>query len=176
LAFTKQEKQNLVSTYEGWLKQSKAVYALSYTKMTMKEVDTLRAEARDAGAVVHVVKNTLMNIALKNISLPESGVFNGSSLVVFALEDAAAAAKVAKKAGNTDLYEVKGGYMDGALLTAKQIATIADLPPMPQMRAKLLGTLQAPASQLVRTLAEPARMVAAVLKAHSEKSPAPAAG
>lgn len=176
MAFTKKEKLQWVSTYEGWLNQSKAVYVLSYTKMTMKEVDALRAEAREAGGQVHVVKNTLMNIALKNVSLPESGVFDGSSLVIFALEDAAAAAKVAKKAAGTDLYEIKGGYMDGAVLTASQVAAIADLPPMPAMRAKLLGTIQAPASQLVRTLAEPARMVAAVLKAHSEQSPAPAAG
>ena len=52
---------------------------------------------------------------------------------------------------------------------------LADLPPMPVMRARLLGMLSAPASKLVRTLAEPARQMAAVLKAHSEK-PAPVAG
>ncbi len=61
-------------------------------------------------------------------------------------------------------------------LTIEQVKALAELPPLPIMRAKLLGVLQAPASQLVRTLVEPARSLAAVFKAYSEKEAAPAAG
>jgi large subunit ribosomal protein L10 len=73
------------------------------------------------------------------------------------------------------VFKLKGGYLDGRALNGKQVTALADLPPMPVMRAMLLGVLNAPASKLVRTLAEPARQMAAVLKAHAEK-PAPAAG
>ena len=62
--------------------------------------------------------------------------------------------------------------MDGKFLSADQIKTLGKLPPLPVMRATLLGTILAPASKLVRTLAEPSRMVAAVLKAYSEKEAA----
>jgi large subunit ribosomal protein L10 len=176
LAFTKKEKKELVAGYEKWLKDSKAAYVMSYHKMSVKTIQNLRAEAREAGGELHVVKNTLMNIALNNIGLENSGVFDESSIVAFAFEDAPSMAKIIDKASSTDIFEIKGGYMDGAPIESKQIKALAKLPPMPQMRAQLLALIQTPASQLVRTIAEPARQVAAVIKAYSEKNPAPAAG
>ena len=176
MAFTKQEKKELVAGYEKWLKDSKAAYVMSYHKMSVKTIQDLRTEAREIGGELHVVKNTLMNIALKNIGLEDSGIFDKASLVAFAFEDAPSMAKIIDKASSTDMFEIKGGYMDGALIESEQIKALAKLPPMPQMRAQLLALIQTPASQLVRTLAEPARQVAAVVKAYSEKNPAPVAG
>jgi len=69
-----------------------------------------------------------------------------------------------------EIFSFKGGYLAGKVLDAKQVVALAELPPMPVVRAKLVGLLQTPMSQLVRILAEPARRVAAVLKSHSEKS------
>ncbi len=60
--------------------------------------------------------------------------------------------------------------MSGQVLNASQVKALADMPPLPVMRAQLLGVLQAPASKLVRTIAEPARGLAAVVKAFSEKA------
>ncbi|HOF28577.1 MAG TPA: hypothetical protein PLY06_04380, partial [Anaerolineaceae bacterium] len=65
-------------------------------------------------------------------------------------------------------------YLDKASLTVRQVKALSDLPTLPVMRAMLLGTILAPASKLVRTLAEPARGLAAVIKANSEKQPAAA--
>lgn len=176
MAFTKKEKEALIANYEKWLKESKAVYVMSYQKMRMKDIDALRSEAREIGGEFHVVKNTLMKIALKNCGFEDSSVFSDSSLVAFAFQDAPALAKIVDKASSTDLFAVKGGYMDGAILDAKSIIALSKLPPLPQMRAQLLALIQTPATQLVRTISEPARQVAAVVKAYSEKSPAPAAG
>ena len=176
MAFTKQEKKELVAAYEKWLKDSKAVYVLSYQNMAMKDIDALRSDARDLGGELHVVKNTLMNIALKNSGLEDVGLFDKSSLVAFAFSDAASIAKVVDKASASEQYEIKGGYLDGAPLSAASVTMLAKLPALPQMRAQLLALIQTPATQLVRTLMEPARQVAAVVKAYSEKSPAPAAG
>lgn len=176
MAFTKEEKKELVATYEKWLKDCKAAYVLSYHKMAMKDIDALRSEARDLGGELHVVKNTLMNLALKNCGFEDTGLFDKSSLVAFAFNDAASIAKVVDKASASDQYEIKGGYLDGAPVSAASVTMLAKLPALPQMRAQLLAFIQTPATQLVRTLMEPARQVAAVVKAYSEKIPAQAAG
>ena len=176
MAFTKQEKKELIAGYEKWLKDSKAAYVMSYHKMSVKDVQELRVEAREIGGELHVVKNTLMHIALNNISFENKGIFDEASIVAFAFEDAPSLAKIINKASSTDIFTIKGGFMDGMPIEVDQIKTLAKLPPMPQMRAQLLALIQAPATQLVRTITEPARQVAAVVKAYSEKSPAPAAG
>lgn len=176
MAFTKQEKKELISGYEKWLKDSKAAYVMSFHKMSVKIIQELRAEAREIGGELHVVKNTLMNLALDNISFENKGLFDEASIVAFAFEDAPSMAKIIDKASSTDIFVIKGGFMDGAPIEIDQIKALAKLPPMPQMRAQLLALIQAPATQLVRTITEPARQVVAVVKAYSEKSPAPAAG
>ncbi len=176
MAFTKQEKKELITGYEKWLKDSKAAYVMSYHKMSVKNIQELRAEAREIGGELHVVKNTLMNIALNNVNFENKGLFDEASIVAFAFEDAPSMAKIIDKASSTDIFAIKGGFMDGAPIEIDQIKALAKLPPMPQMRAQLLALIQTPATQLVRTITEPARQVAAVLKAYSEKIPAPAAG
>lgn len=177
MAFTKKEKEALVAEYEKWLKESQAIFAVSYDKMTMASINELRAEARQTGGELHVVKNTLMLLALKNAGFEDSGLFDGATLIGFTHEDAPSLAKAIHKASKTgEIFKIKGGYLDGKVLELSQIIALADLPPMPIMRATLLGLLSAPASKLVRTLAEPARQVAAVLQAHSTQEPAPTAG
>ena len=177
MAFTKQEKKELIVGYENWLKDSKAAYVMSYHKMSVKDIQEIRAEAREIGGELHVVKNTLMNLALDNISFENKGLFfDDASIVAFAFEDAPSLAKIIKKASSTDIFAIKGGFMDGVPIEKSQIEVLAELPPMPQMRAQLLALIQTPATQLVRTFTEPARQIAAVVKAYSEKSPAPAAG
>ena len=176
MAFTKQEKKELIAGYEKWLKDSKAAYVMSYHKMSVKTIQELRSEAREVGGELHVVKNTLMNLALGNINFENKGIFDEASVVAFAFEDAPSLAKIIDKASSTDVFAIKGGFMDGAPIEIDQIKVLAKLPPMPQMRAQLLALIQTPATQLVRTITEPARQVAAVVKAYSEKIPAPAAG
>ncbi len=176
MAFSKQQKNKMVAQYVDWLRQSQGVFVLNYSKMTMKDVDTLRAKAREAGAELHVVKNTLMKLALDEVGIQDKAVFDGATLVGFAFSDAPALAKVLSDAtAKSEIFAIKGGYLGAQSMTPEQIKALAELPPLPVMRAMLLGTISAPASKLVRTLAEPARGLAAVIKAYSEKSGAPAA-
>lgn len=176
MAFSKQEKKELVASYEKWLKECKAAYVMAFHKMSVKDIQELRSEAREIGGELHVVKNTLINLALNNISFENKGLFDEASIVAFAFEDIPSMAKVIDKASSTDKFTIKGGFMDGAPIEIDQIKTLAKLPPMPQMRAQLLALIQTPAAELVRTIIEPTRQVAAVVKAYSEKTPAPAAG
>jgi large subunit ribosomal protein L10 len=175
LAFTKDEKSKMLEQYENWLARSQAVFLLQYSKMGMKEVDNVRAKAREAGAEMHVVKNTLFGIALDKMGVHADEYLEQTSLVGFAFGDAPALAKVVTDAVKSDVFKVKGGLLGKRTISASDVKALADMPPLPVVRAQLLGVLSAPASKLVRTINEPARGLAAVVKAYSEKDAAPVA-
>jgi large subunit ribosomal protein L10 len=175
LAITKERKNEVMSLYKDWTSRSRALIFTEYRGLTMKQIDDLRGKIRDAGGEFHIVKNTLGKLALQDEGLPlAEGLFEGSTAVCFAFEDAPALAKTMTDFARTsEFLKIKGGYLDRRPISTDDIKALADLPPLPVMRAQLLGTLLAPASQLARTLAEPARMVAAVLKAYADKENAP---
>jgi large subunit ribosomal protein L10 len=94
---------------------------------------------------------------------------------LFAFSDPASTAKALSDASKgNEFIKVKGGFMDEQVLNADQVKALASMPPLPVVRAQLLGVLQAPAGKLVRTIAEPARGLAAVIRAFSEVAPAAA--
>jgi large subunit ribosomal protein L10 len=167
VAFSKQHKNVLLETYEKWLDQSQAVYVIEYKKMSMKDADNMRRKVREAGGELHVVKNTLMDLALDHCQTKHKPLV-GTCLMGFANGDAPALAKVfLDLVKNSEVYKLKGGYMDGRQISAEEIKMLADLPPLPVMRAKLLGLLQAPAGKLVRTINEPGRSLAGVFNAYA---------
>lgn len=176
MAFSKKQKEKIVEDYGKWLEKSKAVFVLSYSKMRMPEVNAARAKLRETDGQLHVVKNRLFKRVLDEQGYHYDDKFwEGNNVVVFAFEDAPSVAKaLAEITKGNDILAVRGGYLDKAALSVKQVSSLADLPTLPVMRAMLLGTLLAPASKLVRTIAEPARGLAAVIKANSEKQPAAA--
>lgn len=177
MAFTKKQKSEMIAEYEKWVNNSQAIFFLEYSKMTMGDIDGLRAKVRETGSEIHVCKNTLLGKVFAEAGIPQSEkLMEGTSLVGFAFSDVAGLAKMLKETtSKSEIFSVKGGYLGKEEVSVAQIKALADLPPLPVMRAKLLGTLLAPASQLVRTLAEPARSMAAVIKAHSEQDASPVA-
>ena len=170
MAITKQRKNELVNQYGEWTKRSQAMIVVQYLGMTMKDVDTLRAKAREVGGEFHIVKNTLARVAFEQADIPAQGdLLEGSTAIGFAFQDGPALAKVfADFAKTSEVLKIKGGYLGKQTISAAGVKALADLPPLPVMRATLLGVLMAPASKLVRTLAEPGRQIAAVLQAHIE--------
>ena len=169
MAFTKDEKSKMMTQYSQWFDKSQGMFLLEYAKMNMPVIDGLRAKVREAGGEAHVVKNTLMGKMLKEANFESTEELTGTTLVGFAFDDPAAVAKVisdAIKDYKDSGFKVKGGYLDKNSLSAEEVKQLGSLPPLPVMRAKLLGTIMAPASQLVRTLAEPGRGLAAVVQAH----------
>jgi large subunit ribosomal protein L10 len=177
LAISKEKKQEAVAQYSEWLEQSQAIILTEYLGMNMKHMDGLRAIIREAGGEFHIVKNTLMKRLLNEAGLElKDEHFINTTAVGFAFEDPPALAKaMADFAKVSDFLKIKAGYLDNRLVTAEEVISLANLPPLPIMRAILLSTILAPATQLVRTLSEPGRQVAAVLKAFSEADAAPEA-
>ena len=174
MAFTKEEKAAMQSQYEKWLNESDAIVLIEYNGMKVKDIDGLRAKVRDAGGEVHVIKNTILARAFANTGIVANQKhLEGTTAVGFAFKDPPGLAKVLTESTNrSEIFKIKGGYLGKNAITPAEVKSLADLPPLPVMRARLLGALSAPASQLARTLAEPARSLAAVVKAYSEKQPA----
>ncbi len=176
MAITKQRKEEVLEIYRDWMKRSQAVILVEYTGATMKNMDAIRAKVRESGGEFHVVKNTLVRRVFSDNgwNLPE-GSFMQSTAISFAFTDPAATAKALSDATKgLDFVKVKGGFMAGEKLDAAQVKALSELPPLPVVRAQLLGVLQAPAGKLVRTIAEPARSLASVFRAYSEKAQAAA--
>lgn len=173
MAFTKKQKQALKAQYEQWLKQSEAVFFITYQNMTMKEIDTLRSKVRETGNEVHVVKNTLMTKAFQDAGIEKPVNLEGTTLAAFAFSDPPSLAKVFKEGTKkSEVFSIKGGYLGMQAISREEIDALAELPPLPVMRATILGTIMAPASKLVRTIIEPARGLAAVIQAYSETASA----
>jgi large subunit ribosomal protein L10 len=178
LAVSKKRKVELVEAYQNWLESSQAVILTEYVGLSMDEMDALRQKVREAGGEFHVVKNTLGKLAFEKAGYAISpGFFEGSTAAGFAFRDPPGVAKVISGFSKTaEVLKIKGGYLEAKPMSAEQIIALADLPPLPIVRAQLLGTLLAPASQLARLLAEPARQLASVIRAYSEGEPAGATG
>ena len=176
MAISKQRKVEVLAQYQDWLKRSQAVILVEYTGVSMKAMDNIRARVRDAGGEFHVVKNTLARRAFADsgMTVPADYLVK-STAVSFAFTDPAATAKALSDAAKgNEFVKVKGGFVGGQALNPAEVKALAELPPLPMLRAQLLGVLQAPAGKLVRTIAEPARGLAAVVRAFSEKAPAAA--
>jgi large subunit ribosomal protein L10 len=176
LAITKERKEKLVSQYTTLMQRSEGMIVTEYSGLNMKQIDELRGKVREAGGEFHIAKNTLSKKAFTSsgVSVPDN-LFEGSTAIVFAFKDAAGMSKIIVDVGRTmDAVKIKGGFLGGRAITAEQVRALSELPPLPVVRAQLMGTLLAPASKLVRTLAEPGRSLAAVLKAFVDKeTPSP---
>ncbi len=176
MAKSKQQKEAMMAEYVEWLGKSQAVVLVEYSGLKMKDLDVIRAKAREAGGEFHIVKNTLAKIALEKAgySVPEDFT-NKSTAIGFSFRDPAGFTKAMTEATKgLEPVKYKGGFLGAVTLKAADVKALANLPALPVLRSQLLGVLQAPASKLVRTLAEPGRSLAYVVKVYSDKS-APAA-
>ena len=173
MAFNKKQKQDMLAQYEEWLRNSQAVYLMSFDHMSMSEIDTLRAQVREAGGTARIVKNTLLEKALQSLDMEihEDSVV-GTTLAGFAFEDAPALAKTFSEATKSETFVIKYGYLDGKIVDAEQIKALASLPPLPACHACHAAQHNSCPGQTQNscaTLAEPARSLAAVTKAYSRK-------
>ena len=172
MAISKQQKEELVEQYKTWLAESDGLVLTQYHNLSVKDISDLRRNVRESGGEFHIVKNRLAKRAFEESGREwKEGVFTGPTALGISYENPSGLAKALKEfAKEHGTIEIKSGYLDERLVTVEEINALADLPAMPEMRAKLLSTISAPASKLVRTLAEPGRQLAAVLKSYSEQA------
>lgn len=169
---SKAQKETILTQYMEWVSKSQAVVLIEYSGLKMNNLDAIRVKVREAGGEFHIVKNTLAKLALEKAGFNVPADYTEKSTAIgFAFSDPAGFAKALTEATKgMEAVKIKGGFMGAVTLKPAEVKALASLPPLPIMRAQLLGILQAPASKLVRTLAEPGRQVAYVVKAFSEKA------
>jgi large subunit ribosomal protein L10 len=173
---SKERRAELIAEYTEWFKQSQAVVIAAYQGVGTADLYRLRSRIHEAQGELHVVKNTLAGIALKDAGLPvPEAMLTGSAIIGFGFSDPAAIAKAMTTfAGEVQQFEIKGGLLGNRLIDANGVKALADLPPRPILLGGLVATIQGPMSQLVNIINAPMREIAQVLKARSEQGQAAA--
>jgi large subunit ribosomal protein L10 len=170
------EKQLITQEYVRRLNASPFAIVVDYKGLTVAQFTELRRRLKKEGAEMHVVKNSILRVAAKEVGLPDLGTLAGQLAVVTGQKDISAAAKAVKKfQKDSDKPKLRFGFLDNQRLEAEQLSRLADLPSMESLRATLLGLLQTPATNLVRLLNTPATQLAQVLKAYADQAPQPQA-
>ncbi|MGC9942835.1 MAG: 50S ribosomal protein L10 [Verrucomicrobiota bacterium] len=166
------EKQILTKEYTARLNASPFFIVVGYQGLKVEHLTELRKRLTQAGAEVHVVKNTVFRIAAKESGVADlNGALVGQLAVVTGKKDISAAAKALKNfAAEFDKLKLKFGYLNNQRLEDSAIIALADLPSLDVLRARLLGLLSAPATKLVTLINTPASQLAQVIKAKSEKA------
>jgi len=164
------EKKLLTSEYVARLNGSPFFIVVGYQGLKVAHLSELRKRLTQAGAEIHVVKNTVF--VAKEAGLAElNGSLTGQLAVVTGKKDISAAAKVVKNfAAEFDKLKLKFGYLNNQRLEEASILALADLPSLDVLRAKLLGLFNAPATKLATLINTPATMLAQVIKAKAEKA------
>jgi large subunit ribosomal protein L10 len=171
---TRERKQELVESYRQWMSGSNGLILTNYTGMSVRGLDDLRRRVREAGGELHVVKNRLMALALRQagVEIPAEAL-EGPTAVGFAGEDVPAVAKaIVDVTRQVETLRLKLGVLEGRVYDARQVERLAELPPLPIVRARLLGLLQTPAGRVAGVVAGSVRQVVNVVKAYSETQPA----
>ena len=168
------EKQVSIETLKGVFADAGAVVVTHYMGLTVAEMTDLRLRLRKEGASLKVVKNTLVQKALDG-AIGEAGdaLFKGPVAIAYGPDAVSAAKIVTQYAKENDKFTVIGGVLgQTTVLDTKAVGSLATMPSLDQLRAQLLGLLNAPATRLARVIGEPANQVARVLQARVDKDAA----
>ena len=165
------KNQETLSQIKQELDGVSAVWVVDYCGLTVKEIQELRSNIREAGASMKVYKNTLMRLALSESELPTlDDMLEGPSAFVFAGSDVAAAAKAVKEfAKKNDKLEIKGGLMEGAAVSAAEVEAIASLPSREELLAQIAGAISGVARGLAVAINGVPRGLAQVTKAVADQ-------
>lgn len=171
MAIKKERKDELVEQYRELLQQSSAIFLTQYGGMSVKELEALRIKIGDAQGRINVTKNTLLRIAMEETDLtPPLDLLTGPVATSFALGEAPTLAKVlVEQAKANDKLKIIGGMLGDRPLSAAQVEALATLPSLDQLRAQILGMLNAPAQGIVSAVANGVRQVVNVLDAYAKK-------
>ncbi|MBL8633894.1 MAG: 50S ribosomal protein L10 [Myxococcales bacterium] len=160
------EKAQQIAELKDKLQKSAAVVICDFRGLPVPAVTSLRDDFRKQQCEYKVYKNTLVKLAIAGTPMEKMGKYlEGPSAVVFSWDSPSAAAKVARDyAKNNEKFKIKGGFLEG-VLDEKGVIASADMPGKDELRATLLATLMAPATNVVRTLNAAAQNFAYVLDA-----------
>ena len=167
------EKQALIAGLRERLGTASVLIVTRQVGLTVSQSQDLRREMRKAGASYRVTKNRLAKIALEGTKFEGlAPYFIGPTAITLA-DDPVAAAKVCVAfAKKNDKLSIVGGGLPGQVLDLQQVEALATLPSLDELRGKIIGLLQAPATKLAGVIQAPAGQLARVLQAYATKDEA----
>lgn len=168
------QKAATIDKIKQKLSESGAVILSDYRGLTVKEMQALRTKLREAGGDVKVYKNTLTELALRELEMPAMGeMLQGPTLFTFTGDDPVAPAKaIMDFAKDHKQLEVKGAFIEQRVVGADQVKVLASLPPRDVLIGQLMGLLQSPIANLMRVMNGPAAAFARALQAVADQKQA----
>jgi large subunit ribosomal protein L10 len=167
------QKEKLVASLHDALSDTVSVVVTHQSGLTVAEVTGLRRRMRDAGAGFKVTKNRLARLALKGTQFEGlSPLFTGPTAIAFSRDPVAAAKVAVEFANSNEKLVIVGGSLAGQPLNADGVKALATLPSLDELRARLIGMVQTPATRIAGVLQAPGGQIARVLAAHAEKGEA----
>lgn len=165
------EKQFVSKEYIERLNASPFFIVVNYQGLTVKHFTELRKRLAPTSAQVHVVKNSIFRVSVKECGTADlADSLSGQVAVVTGQKDISTAAKVLKTfQAEFEKPKIQFGYLGKDRLDVKQVQAIADLPSLDVLRGKLVGLINTPATRLVQIINTPGQQLAQVIKAHAEK-------
>jgi len=166
----REQKSNYVSSLKESLNNNEAMMIYHYQGLNVNQLDDLRSQMRDAGALLKVTKNRITKIALKDTQHEEAiSLFSGQTGVALSKDPITLAKTLVNFQKKNDMLKIVGGVMDSKVLAPEDVAQIATLPTLDEARAKIVGILQTPAQQLISILLAPGAKIANLAHAKSLK-------
>jgi len=167
------QKVEAVDAYKGIFAGAGSVVIAHYSGLTVAEMTSLRVELGKSGGQLKVVKNRLAKIALQGS--PAEGaadMFTGPVAIAFAADPVVAPKAAADFAKKNEKLVLLGGFMDTTILDEGQVKALATLPSLDELRGKLIGLIQAPATKVAGVVQAPAGQLARLLQAYADKQAA----
>ncbi len=167
------EKREFVTWLNEAFRKSGSVVVAHYSGLTVSQMNDLRSKMGEAGGAVKVAKNRLAKIALQGTESESIvGLFTGQTLIAYS-EDPITAPKVAVDfAKSNDKFVILGGSMGATSLTVDAVKSLASLPSLNELRAKLVGMISTPATRIAQVVNAPAGQVARVIGAYAQEDKA----
>jgi len=166
-------KQESIAALKEVFKTSGVVVVAHYAGLTVAQMSVLRKQARAAGASVKVAKNRLAKIALEGTDVASiSALLKGPTVLAYSHDPIAAPKVFADFAKANEKFAILGGAMGKTALNPDAVKALAALPSLDELRAKIVGLIQAPATKIARVVSAPAGKLARVVQAYASKSAA----
>ena len=173
LAVDRAEKKELVATLNEVFKATNVVVVAHYSGLTVAQMQTLRKQMKLAGASVKVAKNRLAKIALEGTDVASiASLLKGPTVIAFSGDPVAAPKVAVDFAKANEQFVILGGSMGKTALNPDGVKALASLPSLDELRAKIVGLIQAPATKIAQVVSAPAAKVARVVQAYASKSEA----
>ena len=166
----REQKTNYVSSLKESLNNNEAMMIYHYQGLNVNQLDDLRNQMREAGALLKVTKNRITKIALKDTQHEEAiSLFSGQTGVALSKDPITLAKTLVNFQKKNDMLKIVGGVMDSKVLAPEDVAKIATLPTLDEARAKIAAILQSPAQKLISILLAPGAKIANLAHAKRKK-------